>query len=55
MRGNLSKLLMGDVRLEEVKDAIFSMGAMKALGTDGFPPIFYQSIGSGWSKPVGIS
>ncbi|KAM1083313.1 hypothetical protein ACFX19_022135 [Malus domestica] len=30
--------------LEEIKDAIFQMGGMKALGLDGFHGVFYHSF-----------
>lgn len=32
-----------EIKLEEIKDAFFSMGALKAPGLDGFHAIFFQS------------
>ncbi|KAL9687653.1 hypothetical protein QQ045_032060 [Rhodiola kirilowii] len=40
-------MLMGDVREDEVRSAIFSMGPLKAPGIDGFPALFYQK---NWSR-----
>lgn len=37
----LSSLLTG-VSLDEVRAAVFSMKGLKAPGTDGIQPIFYQ-------------
>lgn len=34
--------LMKRVSEEEVKTAVFAMGAYKASGPDGFPPAFFQ-------------
>ncbi|XP_024195894.1 uncharacterized protein LOC112199065 [Rosa chinensis] len=38
--------LLAPVTLDEVKQAIFGLGALKAPGPDGFPGIFYQTY---WS------
>lgn len=34
--------LLRPFKEEDVKEAIFSMGPIKALGSDGFPALFYQ-------------
>ncbi|CAM8962468.1 unnamed protein product [Rhodiola kirilowii] len=39
--------LLKEISEEEVKNAIFSMGPLKAPGIDGFPAIFYQKY---WDK-----
>lgn len=34
--------LLIPVSLEDIKDAVFQMGKLKALGLDGFQGVFYQ-------------
>ncbi|KAM1727381.1 hypothetical protein ACFX12_018028 [Malus domestica] len=36
--------LKEDVSLQEVKDSLFSIGALKALGPDGYPAAFFQNF-----------
>ncbi|XP_059068618.1 uncharacterized protein LOC131859102 [Cryptomeria japonica] len=39
-----NKMLLRTVSLEEVKAAVFGMGANKAPGLDGFPSLFFQYL-----------
>lgn len=34
--------LIENMTFQEIKDSMFSLGAFKALGPDGFPPTFFQ-------------
>ena len=49
-------LLVAELSKNEVEEAIQQMAPLKALGPDGFPPLFYQkfwpSIGEDVSKAV---
>ncbi|KAL9671308.1 hypothetical protein QQ045_008876 [Rhodiola kirilowii] len=45
--GEMNGMLLGDILEEEVRDAVFSLGPLKAPGIDGFPAIFYQKF---WSR-----
>ncbi|KAL4332119.1 hypothetical protein GQ457_07G022500 [Hibiscus cannabinus] len=40
----MNRGLSKDVSIEEIKEAVFNMGALKAPGPDGYPGIFYQSF-----------
>lgn len=37
--------LLRPIAPQEIKDAVFEMGALKAPGPDGFQGIFYQHFG----------
>lgn len=39
---NINEQLIRLVTLQEVKDAVFDLGATKALGPNGFSGVFYQ-------------
>ena len=38
----MNRLLLEEVSEREVRDAVFNMGSLKALGPDGFPSLFFQ-------------
>ncbi|KAM1602739.1 hypothetical protein ACFX1Z_029427 [Malus domestica] len=38
------KALTKDIDIVEVKESLFNIGGLKALGIDGFPACFYQSL-----------
>ncbi|KAL4386041.1 hypothetical protein GQ457_09G010480 [Hibiscus cannabinus] len=40
----MNQQLCKKVTKEEMKEAVFSMGALKSLGPDGFPGLFYHSF-----------
>ncbi|PRQ24517.1 putative RNA-directed DNA polymerase [Rosa chinensis] len=40
---SMNRSLLAAVSLEEVKQAIFGLGSLKAPGPDGFPGLFYQT------------
>ncbi|XVF12220.1 hypothetical protein REPUB_Repub08aG0096000 [Reevesia pubescens] len=40
----MNEALCKDISNEEIKIAVFSLGAHKALGPDGFPGLFFHSF-----------
>ncbi|CAM8943685.1 unnamed protein product [Rhodiola kirilowii] len=45
--GEMNDMLLGDILEEEIREAVFSLGPLKAPGIDGFPAVFYQKF---WNR-----
>ena len=42
---NMNEILTVDVTEEEIKEAVFQLGAFKAPGSDGFNGVFFKNTG----------
>ena len=42
---SMNQTLTAPISNEEVKEAVFEMGRLKALGPNGFPSVFFNLIG----------
>ncbi|KAF7822031.1 putative ribonuclease H-like domain, reverse transcriptase zinc-binding domain-containing protein [Senna tora] len=53
--GEMNSMLCAPFSANEVKEAVFQIGATKAPGTDGFPVLFYQKYWSTVERDVALN